>query len=156
MYPPAKTHTFGYECKSKSRSTNQLFIKLGYSPSFNATTRQQSLFSTRKETFLHALQCKGGGGQGGEITPFHIIQFGRQSAEVFLTKRFTQVQQRQFGRGILKMVGPKKQAFCPRINMLKGNFDTNYFEPLMIFSSLQKTEFLKLIVLFLHYFWHQI
>ena len=29
------------------------------------------------------------------------------------------------------MVGPKKQAFCPRINMLKGNFDTNYFEPLM-------------------------
>ena len=64
-------------------STNQLFIKLGYSPSFNATTRQQSLFSTRKETFLHALQCKGGGGQGGEITPFHIIQFGRQSAEGF-------------------------------------------------------------------------
>ena len=32
------------------------------------------------------------------------------------------------------MVGPKKQAFCPRINMLKGNFDTNYFEPLMILS----------------------
>ena len=29
----------------------------------------------------------------------------------------------------------KKQAFCPRINMFKGNFDTNYFEPLMIFSS---------------------
>ena len=75
------------ECKRKvvlpeSSSTNQLFIKLWYSPSFNATTRQQSLFSTRKETFLHALQCKGGGGQGGEITPFHIIQF----AEVFSTK----------------------------------------------------------------------
>ena len=33
------------------------------------------------------------------------------------------------------MVGPKKQAFCPRINMLKGNFDTNYFELLMILSS---------------------
>jgi hypothetical protein len=33
------------------------------------------------------------------------------------------------------MVDPKKQAFCPKINMLKGNFDTNYFEPLMIFSS---------------------
>ena len=33
------------------------------------------------------------------------------------------------------MVGPKKQAFCPRINILKGNFDTNYFELLMIFSS---------------------
>ena len=28
------------------------------------------------------------------------------------------------------MVGPNKQAFCPKINMLKGNFDTNYFEPL--------------------------
>ena len=41
----------------------------------------------------------------------------------------------QFGCGISKMVDPKKQAFCPRINMLKGNFDTNYFEPLMIFSS---------------------
>ena len=24
------------------------------------------------------------------------------------------------------MVGPKKQAFCPRINILNGNFDTNY------------------------------
>ena len=40
--------------------------------------------------------------------------------------------------------------------MLKGNFDTNYFELLIILSSLQKAEFLKLIVLFLHYFWHQI
>ena len=25
------------------------------------------------------------------------------------------------------MAGPKKQDFCPRINMLQGNFDTNYF-----------------------------
>ena len=33
------------------------------------------------------------------------------------------------------MVGPKKQAFCPRINMLKGNFDSICFEPLMIFRS---------------------
>ena len=32
------------------------------------------------------------------------------------------------------MVGPKKQAFCPRINMLKGNFDIDKLEPLMIFS----------------------
>ena len=24
------------------------------------------------------------------------------------------------------MVGPKKQAFCPKINMLQGNFDTNF------------------------------
>ena len=30
----------------------------------------------------------------------------------------------QFGYGISKMVGPKKQAFCPRINMPKGNSDT--------------------------------
>ena len=62
-----------------------------------------------------------------------------------------------------KMVGPIKQAFCPKINMLKGNFDTNYFEPLMIFSRKQKSEFLKLIVLLLHYFrcqirvqWHKL
>jgi hypothetical protein len=41
----------------------------------------------------------------------------------------------QFGCGISKMVGPKKQDFCPKINMLKGNFDTNYFDPLMILSS---------------------
>ena len=31
----------------------------------------------------------------------------------------------QFGCGISKMMGSKRQAFCPRINMLKGNFDTN-------------------------------
>ena len=31
------------------------------------------------------------------------------------------VNVRQFGCGILKMVGPKIQDFCPRINMLKGN-----------------------------------
>ena len=41
----------------------------------------------------------------------------------------------QFGCGISKMVGPKKQYFFPRINMLKENFDTNYFELLMILSS---------------------
>ena len=41
----------------------------------------------------------------------------------------------QFGCGISKMVDPKKQIFCPKIIMLNGNFYTNYFEPLMIFSS---------------------
>ena len=41
----------------------------------------------------------------------------------------------QFGCGISKMVGLKKQAFCPRINMLKGNFHTNYFEPLYFLKS---------------------
>ena len=49
-------------------------------------------------------------------------------------------------RGISKMVCPKKQDFCPRINMVKGNFDTNYFELLIILNRLQKSEFLKLIV----------
>ena len=32
------------------------------------------------------------------------------------------IHQRQFGCGILKMVGPKMQDFCPRINMFKGIF----------------------------------
>ena len=31
------------------------------------------------------------------------------------------LQAGQFGCGILKMVGPKKQVFWPRINILKGN-----------------------------------
>jgi hypothetical protein len=30
------------------------------------------------------------------------------------------------------MVGPKKQAFCPKINMLKGNFDTNFLGPTIL------------------------
>ena len=30
-------------------------------------------------------------------------------------------KQCQFGCGILKMVGPEMQDFCPRIDMLKGN-----------------------------------
>ena len=34
----------------------------------------------------------------------------------------------QFGRGILKMVGPKKQYFCPRINILKGFFFKSFDE----------------------------
>ena len=34
----------------------------------------------------------------------------------------------QFGRGILKMVGPKKQYFCPRINILKGFFFKSFNE----------------------------
>ena len=34
------------------------------------------------------------------------------------------------GCGISNMVVPKKQDFCPRyfVDMLKGNFDTNYSE----------------------------
>ena len=33
----------------------------------------------------------------------------------------TVIMQYQFGCGILKMVGPKKQNLCPKINILKGN-----------------------------------
>ena len=32
----------------------------------------------------------------------------------------SRVQKSQFGCGILKMVGPKKQYFCQKINILKG------------------------------------
>ena len=35
------------------------------------------------------------------------------------------IPQCQFGCGILKIVGPKMQDFCPRINMLKGIFFKN-------------------------------
>ena len=41
------------------------------------------------------------------------------------------------------MVGPKKQAFCPRINMLKGNFDTNYFELGVIPATFMFLEFFR-------------
>ena len=34
-------------------------------------------------------------------------------------------------------------------------FDSNYFQLLLVLSSLQKSEFLKLIISFLHYFWCQ-
>ena len=34
-----------------------------------------------------------------------------------------------------KMVVPQKQGLCPKIIMVKGKLDTNYFEPLMIFRS---------------------
>ena len=37
----------------------------------------------------------------------------------------THMYKGQFGCGILKIVGPKMQDFCPRINMLKGNFFLN-------------------------------
>ena len=45
---------------------------------------------------------------------------------------------RQFGCGILKMVGPKMQDFGPRINLLKGNPAMNYVgrkEPKSYFQS---------------------
>ena len=36
---------------------------------------------------------------------------------------------------ISKMVGPKKQAFCSRINMVKGNFDTVNFRFKEVFGN---------------------
>ena len=62
---------------------------------------------------------------------FEIGKLGQEPNQVFALQQY----QHQFGRGILKIVGPKKQAFCPKINMLKGNFDPNYFEPLMTLIS---------------------
>ena len=34
----------------------------------------------------------------------------------------------EYQYGILKMVGPKKQDFWPKINLLKGNYCILYFE----------------------------
>ena len=42
----------------------------------------------------------------------------------------------QFGCGILKRVGPKMQDFCPRINMLKGNFFKKILWWLTVFQKL--------------------
>ena len=42
---------------------------------------------------------------------YYILDFSKHSG----------TYQYQFGCGILKMVGPKKQEFWPKINLLKGN-----------------------------------
>ena len=44
----------------------------------------------------------------------------------------------EFGCGILRMVGPKMQDFCPRINMLKGNFYKK--NPAMTYGSSKSAE----------------
>ena len=49
--------------------------------------------------------------------------------------------QGQFGCGILKMVGPKMQDFCPRINMLKGNFYKTILQLIMVRQKVPKWYF---------------
>ena len=45
----------------------------------------------------------------------------------------------QFGCGILKMVGPIMQDFCPRINMLKGNFFKTILRRIMVHQKVPKS-----------------
>ena len=59
-------------------------------------------------------------GRKGHCTP-HIdlsAVFGQWN-DVLIPIQYTKCQ---FGCGILKMVGPKKQKFWPRINILEGIF----------------------------------
>ena len=46
----------------------------------------------------------------------------KKTVKIFPFSKDLKGQSCQFGCEIFKMVGPKMQAFCPRINMLKGNF----------------------------------
>ena len=85
---------------------------------------------------LNALQLAAAGGFSGILTT--TIMAPGERIKCILQVRINwplYIYYCQFGCGISKMVGPKKQAFCPRINILKRNFDTKYFEPLMIFSN---------------------
>ena len=47
----------------------------------------------------------------------------------------------QFSCGILKMVGPKMQDFCPRINMLKGNSFKTILRWIMVGQKVPKSYF---------------
>ena len=47
----------------------------------------------------------------------------------------------QFGCGISKMVGPKKQAFCPRINVLKGNCFETILQWIVVCQKVTKSYF---------------
>ena len=46
----------------------------------------------------------------------------RQTRRAFTNDNEDGYVKYQFGCGILKMVGPKKQDLWPKINILKGNF----------------------------------
>ena len=48
--------------------------------------------------------------------------FERENRDLMQVCAILYILQCQFGCGILKMVGPKKQEFWPRINILKGFF----------------------------------
>ena len=45
----------------------------------------------------------------------------KKTVKIFPFSKDLKGQSCQFGCEIFKMVGPKMQAFCPRIKMLKGN-----------------------------------
>ena len=47
----------------------------------------------------------------------------------------------QFGCGILKMVAPKMQDFCQRINMLRGNFFKQSYDELWFVKKVSKLYF---------------
>ena len=47
----------------------------------------------------------------------------------------------QFGCVILKMVGPKMQDFCPKINMLKGFFLKQSYDELWFVKKCQNRTF---------------
>ena len=47
----------------------------------------------------------------------------------------------QFGCGILKMVGPKMQDFCPRIDMLKRNCFKTILQWIMVYQKVPKLYF---------------
>ena len=51
------------------------------------------------------------------------------------------MQQCQFGCGILKMMGPKIQDFCPRINMVKGIFSKQSYNEVWFFKKCQNCTF---------------
>ena len=52
----------------------------------------------------------------------HIqVMFNLCQVQVMFKSLARYAHQYQFGCGILKMVGPKKQDFWPKINILKGN-----------------------------------
>ena len=57
-----------------------------------------------------------------QVAPWNTTKAYMLAMKVSLTKKKQIMDKCQFGCGILKMVGPKMQVFCPRINMLKGFF----------------------------------
>ena len=96
---------------------------------FDSFWEQKSLI---KSHFLHSVRhCEQLFWPFSSHFVMHSVQVNLWQKLLFLH----QLHKYQFGCGVSKMVGPKKQGFCLKINMLKGNFDTNYFEPLMILSS---------------------
>ena len=62
----------------------------------------------------------------------------------------------QFGRGILMMVGPKMQDFCPRIDMLKGNSLKTILQWIMVCQKVPKSYFQSQSFYFKNFTLHKI